>query len=145
MILRGLKKIAKPFLDFPTWMGAKDIKANTAMLFSAIKTIFTYNKPSQKETFAAAMIRLGLTENDLVQSSKQYKYMAVIYLGLAIITLLYAIFLLVKQHYLGGVPALCITLLFLVLAFRNHFWFFQIRQRKLGCTVREWFNYIIGK
>lgn len=137
--------MVKPLVDFPKWMGAKDIKANTAVLFSAIKTLFTYNKPSQKETFEAAMMRLKLTENDLARTSKQYKHMALINLSLAIITLLYAVFLLIERHYLGGMPALGITLLFLVLAFRNHFWFFQIRQRKLGCTVREWFNYIIGK
>ncbi|MDF2868096.1 MAG: icmV [Gammaproteobacteria bacterium] len=145
MIIRGIKKVVKPFVDFPKWMGLKDVKVNASMLFSNVKAIFTYNKTNRTETFENAVVRLGLTEKDLVERSQQYKYTAMVYLGLALVTLAYAVFLLIGQHYLGGLPAACIAMLFLVFAFRNHFWFFQIRRRKLGCTVKEWFNYIIGK
>ena len=32
------------------------------------------------------------------------------------------------------------TLIALVLAFRYHFWYFQMKQHKLGCTFNEWYR-----
>jgi len=33
-----------------------------------------------------------------------------------------------------------LTLYVLTQAFRYHFWLFQLRNRKLGCTLSEWWN-----
>ena len=50
------------------------------------------------------------------------------------------------QFFYGSIKAfivsLVVMLIALVLAFRYHFWYFQIKQRKLGCTFNEWYRRI---
>jgi intracellular multiplication protein IcmV len=38
------------------------------------------------------------------------------------------------------IVSLVVTLIALILAYRYHFWYFQMKQRKLGCTFSEWYK-----
>jgi intracellular multiplication protein IcmV len=48
-------------------------------------------------------------------------------------------------YFLGALLSLVVAFLALALAFRYHFWFFQIKQRRLGCSVSEWFNQTVWR
>ena len=60
---------------------------------------------------------------------------------LAVLILMYSVYLFIEGGHKGGIVALVVMFIALVLAFRYHFWYFQIKQRKLGCTIQEWFNH----
>jgi intracellular multiplication protein IcmV len=46
--------------------------------------------------------------------------------------------------YQAAIVSFIILWIALVLAFRYHFWYFQIKNRKLGCTVYEWYRGLLG-
>ena len=52
------------------------------------------------------------------------------------------------QMLYGSLKAILISLIEMivaaVLAFRYHFWHFQIHRRRLGCSIKEWFQTTTG-
>lgn len=144
-IFRGVKKVAKPFIDFPTWMGLSQLKENAGALYKSIKTSFVIDKGRYNETFEQAVKRLHLSEQDIQNRSQQFKILALVYLVLGLGIICYGLVLLYLHYYSGGFAAIAIACTSLALSFRNHFWFYQVKQRKLGCSVMEWFKSLVGK
>jgi intracellular multiplication protein IcmV len=145
MAMGIIKRFFKSLVNFPAWMGFKQLKQDTSTLVKAAKSSFKVSQSQRVENFDQATSRLGLTETDLSEASKRFKYLAIFYVILGFAILSYAIYLLSYQHYQGGVVACCIAFFTFSLAFRNHFWFFQTQVRKLGCTPKEWLKFLIGK
>jgi intracellular multiplication protein IcmV len=52
----------------------------------------------------------------------------------------YAVWLAFQRAWLGLLPTLAISVSVLSQAFRYHFWLFQIKTQKLGCTLNDWFQ-----
>ena len=143
-IMRGIGKVTKPFVNFPAWMGVKQIKAAGANIKDTAKSLLDQPKSTRTETFEQAVARLGLDEQTLKQRQQTFLRMAMFYAAIALGLFGYAIYLLVGANFLAGIMSLVLSLLALTLAFRQHFWYFQIKQRKLGCTVKEWFYNTFG-
>lgn len=139
-IIRGFGKVVKPFVNFPAWMGWQQISTTGKSIKDAAKLITKPAQAKRKETFDEALQRLRLTENDLQQRAKLFRRMMMVYSGIALILFFYTIYLLAGAHLAAGLLSFVLTLLALSLAFRQHFWYFQVQQRKLGCTIKEWFN-----
>ena len=59
--------------------------------------------------------------------------------SLAMMLFLYFLYNLFYGRYAAVLLSSIVMLLALVIAFRYHFWYFQIQQRKLGCTLSDWF------
>jgi intracellular multiplication protein IcmV len=97
--------------------------------------------PEHVETFEEAKVRLELTENDIQKSKDSYLLYAIIFVCLAAVTFSTSFFIFLKYHtFLGWLIANLVTILFLSQALRFHFWYFQIKHRKLGCTFQEWWH-----
>jgi len=124
------------------WRGASDYKrviSTTKSLKTTLARLFIpAKKPEQSEEFAAAVARLGLSAEELAKKKKGFLYLALMCLGLALIIFSYALYLLLQSHWRGGAVAVVVCLLVTTLAFRYHFWYFQLKQCKLGCTLKEW-------
>lgn len=123
-----------------SWFDWNRLKISTIYLMKGIKHFFVIQQQAG-ESFEAATQRLKLTEADLVTRKKGLLRLSLIMLAFACIMFFYAIYLLVMGSPMGGILALVVMLIALVLAFRYHFWCFQIQQRKLGCSINDWFNY----
>ena len=106
----------------------------------ALTLLFIPQSPTQTETFKAAVKRLGLSEQDLVIKQQGLMRLVVLMLVLALGLLGYTVYQGIYGSILGVVVSLVLTLIALVMAFRYHFWWFQIKHRKLGCSLREWFH-----
>ena len=50
----------------------------------------------------------------------------------------FSLYLLFSGFLLSCLLAIAVSILSLSQAFRYHFWYFQIKHRKLGCTFEEW-------
>lgn len=122
------------------WFDWERMKAFTQYLLQGCKTFLVPQKAQVTESFEEAMARLGLTDSDLLARQKGLLRLSLLTLGFAILLLGYAIYHVFYGSLLAvmlSVVLMCVTL---VLAFRYHFWYFQIKKRKLGCTIREWFK-----
>lgn len=138
-------KMFKPFVNFPAWMGLKQIYATTRELKNLVKTVFKLGKPEAEEknpsneTFEQAMTRFNLNDEQLLQRQKQFIKQAILYFTLGLALLIYAIHLLITTHfYLASIVTLILSVLMFTYAYRQHFWYFQIKSRKLGRTFKDW-------
>ncbi len=142
MAIKDIFKISrKTFFNPGAWLGLNELTAYNHVIGSTLKTTFTPEKKLRTETFEQALERLNVTEADLQLSAKLYRWYALFFLMLSVLTFFVSFYYLFKYHtFAGWILAMCVTLLFGVNAFRFDFWYFQIKHRKLGCTVAEWWS-----
>ena len=134
---------------FRQWMGYDHLVDN----FKFIQSTFTSltRKPTlgansrRKESFEAAMERLGLSEEDLQNRMGFAKKVVVLYFLLGLGILIYAIYIAIHQFWLTAFLAFIVALIFLGYAFRENFNYFQMTQRRLGCTYKEWFIWVSSR
>jgi len=142
-IVRGLGKLVKPFVNVPSWMGWKDLKSTGTNIKDTAKALLETEKAQRTETFQQAVARFGLNPEQLAQKQKDYLNAALLYSGIGIALFLYAVYLFIFGHLAAGFLTLVLTVLAAVLAFRQHFFYYQIKRHKLGCTIKEWFRDLI--
>lgn len=92
------------------------------------------------ETFEEAVARFKLTPEDLAQRKKMFLMQMIIYLAGAICVSIYTYYLIKGGYWFSVAFAILLIIFLIVSALKSHFWIFQINQRKLGCTLREWLN-----
>lgn len=134
----GVKKVVKPFVNVSGWVGYAQLKEVTGWLRNLIKRFFIVAHPEHAESFEQAMTRLKLTEKDLTQRLVEFKRLFIVWICMFALVLIYAAYMVGVGSWGGFIISLSVALLTLTQVFRYHFWMFQIRHRKLGCTWREW-------
>lgn len=132
-----LTTVIKPFINVPKWIGYSQLKTSTRGIKDIVKGLFIPAQPTRQEAFAEAIVRLGLTEADIEQRKKEFSRLQWTFLIIGLVIFSYGIYLFSEGSFKGGIASVAITLVPLAQAFRYHFWLFQLRQRKLGCTFRE--------
>lgn len=138
--------LLKNIFNFRAWIDFDRIYDFMLYLISSIKFLFIPQKnpvnsaKQLSDNFQSAMSALNLTEADL--KAKQISlYRLSIFMSLVSVGfLLYAIYHLFYGGFAAVIISLVLMLIALVLAFRYHFWYFQIKEKKLGCTFREWYQ-----
>lgn len=91
-------------------------------------------------TFTQAMQKYNLTETDLAERKKIFQIQLIIY-GIGSILVAGYTYYLIKEGHWMSIALSVVLLVYLVLsALKSHFWIFQIKNRKLGCTLQEWLN-----
>jgi len=143
-IIQGTKRILKPLVDFPTWMGYRTIVDNGKSVIQNLKSIFTPRKPKHTESFEQAISRLGLTEKDIKSREKMFLLLSLFWGLVAIGILIHAGSLFFNHGVKGGLLALALTFFALTLCFRYHFWYFQVKNRLLGADFKTWLNKSLG-
>lgn len=126
--------------NFRYWADFDRTKSITGYILEVIKNFILPKSNKNVESFESAVSRWNLTEKELENRQKGLMRLAIIMLVLAFSLVCYAIYhIFYGSLYAMGV-SIVLALLALMLAFRYHFWQFQIRQRKLGCTIQEWYE-----
>lgn len=142
MAVKDIFKISrKTFFNPSGWLGYNELKAYNKIIWANVKGLFIPAKPDRTETFEEAMQRLDLTEGNIQQTAKQYLIYAIFFVIIAGIAFATGFFLLIAYGtFSGWMLATASTAILLTQAFRFHFWHFQIKHRKLGCTFDEWWR-----
>ncbi len=135
-----VKGAVKPFVDVPTWTGYKQFVEMSKGIFGPMKDMFVPQQATIDETYEQALKRLGLTDTDIAQRHKEFTRLMVIYIGIAVLLFAYTFYLIWMRSIHGAIAGFAISLVAVVQAFRYNFWLFQLRERKLGCTFKEWLN-----
>jgi intracellular multiplication protein IcmV len=136
----GIKKITKPFVDIPKWIDYQQLVKSNRSFYSFSKKFFIPEQATVEESFEDALQRLGVTEADLVQRRKEFTRLLWLWVALFFISFAYSLHLLSEQALRGFFPCLGFNLVILTQIFRYHFWIFQIKQRRLGCSFRDWLH-----
>lgn len=136
----NLGRLFRRFINVRKWLDWERVVSSTQFFINFIKTIFVPQNNAPTETFTEAQSRLQLTEEML--QAKQRGLLRTCYTMLiaALLFLFYGIYQLWTSSFIGTILSIVIMSVALVLAFRYHFLQFQIQQRKLGCSFKEWFH-----
>lgn len=140
---RSMGKVIKPMVNFPRWMGWNQIADSGKFINSLAKDVFK-TKPDGKlrdEKFEDACRRLNLTSGILLQRQKHFLRYAIFFVCLSFALFAYGIYLLIfGGFFMAFLICLSLTCVSLSLAFREHFWYIQIRHRRLGISLKDWFK-----
>lgn len=141
IIRTAFRGFFKPMVDIPAWVGLKYLRNTTSILLGYCKNLFVIkSRPKGKENFSDVVKRMYLTEDDLEKRAQQFIYQVYIYLFAMLGTLIYAFYLLFLTHIVAGCLVILLAGFFLLKACSVHFWYFQIKERKLNCSLREWLH-----
>lgn len=146
--LSGLKKVTYSFVDFRVdqWLDYPNIKKRFSYLINQTKNLFTVVQPQKQETFKQAMLRFELSDGELATQANNYRNLSILFLSSATLMLFYLLFLVfIKQNYMGACITFSLTIYSLTRAYYYHFWYFQIKKEKLGCSPKEWFLALIKR
>lgn len=141
MAVKDIFKVnRKTFFNPRAWLNYDALKQQTRLVYDIGRDVLTpETAPARKETFEEALVRLNLTEDDIKETSENYLFYSVLFLGCSLVVFAASFVMLFYYNTISGwLIALAITALLLTQAFRFNFWHFQIKYRKLGCTFEEW-------
>ncbi|WP_347251534.1 type IVB secretion system protein IcmV [Legionella sp.] len=123
------------------WIDFDRIKSFTVYLADGFRKMFVPQKlTGPGESFEEAMLRLNISEKELQDKKTALYRLSLLMCAASLFIFAYAIYHLVYGGYKAVIISLVVMLIALVLAFRYHFWYFQIKERKLGCTMQEWYR-----
>ncbi|KTC87411.1 MULTISPECIES: type IVB secretion system protein IcmV [Legionella] len=123
-----------------SWIDFDRTKSFTLYLVNGFKKMFVPQKNDSGETFEEAVSRLNLSETELQDRKSALYRLSLLMSAAAILIFGYAIYHVFYGSYRAVIISLVVMLIALALAFRYHFWYFQIKERKLGCTMLEWYR-----
>ncbi len=136
----GVAWAYKPVVNVKAWMGWDIIKTSSRYVYNLGKNLFVPQKAGHTETFQEALARLNLSEADLQVRQKEFMRLFLVYGAIGAGIVAYSVYLFYIMNFMGGLLAIVVAALAFAMAFRYHFWVFQIKHKKLGCSVREWWH-----
>ncbi len=140
---RGLGRMVKPLVNVPKWMDAQQIATDANYIKDIAKDVFTPQPSTRTETFEQALKRLNLTKSDIDARYREFRRLALTFGLLFIAVLAYIGYLLSGLDpavtWKAVALSVAVSLIALVQFFRFHFWMFQIRRKKLGCSFKDYF------
>lgn len=136
----NFKTVINRIFNVRAWMDWDRMKAGGQFIETGVKKVFIPSPSRPVETFEEAQVRLKLSDADLARQARALYRMSIVMACLS-----FALFIYVFYHiFYGSIHAalltFALTLLAAVISFRYHFWYFQIKSRKLGCTFYEWYR-----
>ncbi len=144
MIFSLIKKISvgtvKTVANVPGWFSYRYMRWNTKGMVNYVRPFYT--RPSlegkRRSTFEEVVNQYQLTDEDLATRLMSLKWQTLLFASLMILSIIYTLYLFSGVHILAGIISLTITGLLFIKVCTCRFWMFQIRQRKLGCSIQEW-------
>lgn len=134
-------RLFKAFFNPRLWMNYSGLKETYDYLINGLCNLFVVRKAKPAEPLDKVMERMSLSEDDIIVRKKAFFRLSILMLFVALLVFIYLLFHLFHGHWLAVLVSSVAILLSLALAFRYHFWYYQLKVRKLGCTFREWFRH----
>lgn len=133
-------RIISNIFNVRRWFDWDRMKFFTTYLVNGIKKFFVPQPQEKSESFEEAVEKLKLNEMDLVIKQKALYRLSMLMLGIATSIFIYTVYQFIYGSFKATIISFVVVLIALVLAFRYHFWFYQIKNRKLGCSIQEWYR-----
>lgn len=141
-IFRSSKKVMGRIVDVRVdkWLSVDYLKETTGHFKAILNDMVVPQKARYSETFEEAQQRLNLSEKDLADRKHEFTKLFYFFVALSLVVISYGLYLAYHGSFGPALIAFCLALYSFTQAFRFHFWLFQLKNRKLGCSLREWFN-----
>jgi hypothetical protein len=142
-----IKRSFGSMFNVTRWIAWGEIAGSTKIIWGiARNTLITDRSPKDaiSETFEEAVQRLALTKEDIKQRQKTFLHNSIAFLIIGVLLFAYAIYLLVNSYLLATFISLLLTTLVLVYAYREHFWYTQMKYRKLGLNFKIWWRLLFN-
>lgn len=130
----------KRIFNLRLWLDYERIRSFSIYIGHGFKRMFVPQKTAPEESFENAIKRLAIDEKQLMIKQRALYRLSIIMCSAAALLLCYATYHLIYGHYKAVIISVVVTMIALVLAFRYHFWYFQIKTRQLGCSINEWYR-----
>lgn len=140
-----VKNIVKPHIDASTWVGLPFLSQSITHVADMTKGLVIPQQATYQETFEEAMTRLNLTEEDLQRRLKEFRNIQLIFLILAVCAIAYFLWSFLNGIFSNALICLAVFALTCSQLFRYNFWAFQIKQRRLGCTFKQWYSHFFTR
>ena len=135
-----IKNTVKNNTNVKNWSAWDAIKTNAKTIVGMVKEPVSAGAAQEKRTFDETMKEYGLSENDIqVRMNTRFRTAIGCFL-LALIAIGWTIYLFITSMYLSSIVALTVAGLMSAYAFREHFYYFQMKKRKLNCTFKDWLS-----
>ncbi len=131
--------IARRF-NFSAWSDWQRIKSGGQYIAKGAKQVFIPSPTLSTESFSEAQRRMKLTDETLADRGRSLWWISILMLVMSVALLIYSIYHFAFGTIHSAILTLSLSAVSLTFAFKYHFWYFQITQRKLGCTVGNWFR-----
>ncbi|MDP1573578.1 MAG: hypothetical protein Q8L78_01395 [Coxiellaceae bacterium] len=143
------KNTAKANSNVTAWTDWASVRKNAQFIKQLVTDIKPQDKvtidPVAKKTFDSVVAELGLTEKDLIARRKAHFRLS---FGCALLTVgafVWACHLLLSGMFLSAIVALAVAFLMGTYAVTENLYAYRIKQRKLDCTIHEWFAHFFKK
>ncbi len=132
-----------PFRNFKKMVGWQQLKENYQNVGMSAIEVLRHKKSENviKESFDEAVRRLNLTPEKLESRKKTLFWTAILYSVIGVGLFAYAVKLLLSGMFLATLIALILVVIALALAYREHFWYVQMKHQRLGISFKDWFGY----
>lgn len=134
--------VVKTVFNPRQWMNYDNVKESGENVTDMAKDLIKIRKSSRTETFDEAIQRLNLTEQDVEDKKSSLLLTSRIYFAIGVGLFLYTLFNVFAASVYGAIISGIMTFLALVLAYRDSFYYFQMKQKRLGCSFKEWLAFI---
>ena len=134
------RRLLRTIFNPKVWMDLDQVKHSTNYITNGTKKLFTMKeKVSVGEGFDATMKRLGIDNAGIEKQKKSLFRLSLLMVFLSFCVFSYSMTLIYSGSFHSAAASLVIFLVILALAFRYHFWYYQLKVRRLGCGLTEWF------
>lgn len=141
---KKIRLFVRPIKDMPQWIGLDSIKQYGRFIRDIFTTITSEPRTSDfHETYEQAIERYGLTPTQLAKRQSHFFMASMLYLAFAILMFFYGLHHFRLDMILSGISIMCLVVMLLSFAFREHFWYTQMRHKKLGINFKQWFNALL--
>jgi intracellular multiplication protein IcmV len=137
---RVSRGIGRTCLNVSAWLSLPFFKAQTSGVVSLIKSFLKPKRADVGETFDQSMVRQGITEKALAVRVQRIRFQCGLYLFFAVAVFVYTLYLLFHGVFFAIILTILVGILFLLKAAGMHFWLYQIKRRKLGCSLSDWLS-----
>lgn len=137
------KKVGNQIFDvnISSWLGYQSIKSSTKSLINDSKTSFNVEHSALAETFEEAIARLNITEEELQTRKIEFTRLFLMFFTIAGGIFLYGLIIAITyKNLIGFFISIGLCVFAMSQAFKYHFWSYQIKARRLGCSIKDWFH-----
>ena len=130
--------MGRNFFNVRRWTNYDYLKNSATDIYKTGQEVFKGPAIKKPESFGEAAQRLHLSKQDLKERYDKCRTTFLIFSSVTTVLGLYTLYLLFTGIVMGAVLAFVLTGLVGIHAFKYHFWMFQIKNEKLGCSFSEW-------
>ncbi len=135
------KRLFRTVFNPKLWMNWEGIVESIQYLKNGILNLFVIRKAKKTESLDDVMQKMHLSEEDITYRKKLFFRMSLLMVFIALLVFAYTMLHLFESNYLAVLVSFIAFFISLALAFRYHFWYYQLKVRKLGCSFNEWLKH----